>query len=230
MVRRRRRHRPARVPPGLRASTQGQDGTWCTFDQEAQNYANWFTYYRNRLFAAIGTMSEVLSGFTGPEQSMRIGFGRINYFKNALNPWNVGSVTDLQNTGGLPAIDSGVPNEGAVERGVRPFTPIGERRSARDVFKWLFSMNAVGPTPNREALHGAGQYFSQLGLDGSVGPQSRAPATKPSTDHLWCRRNYTVLATDGEWTKLDPVLGFEPQRLLERAELTGPLDPLSRRA
>jgi hypothetical protein len=21
----------------------GQDGTWCTFEQEAQNYANWFT-------------------------------------------------------------------------------------------------------------------------------------------------------------------------------------------
>ncbi|MGB3428578.1 MAG: PilC/PilY family type IV pilus protein [Burkholderiaceae bacterium] len=204
--------------PGYRpdcAVNAGQDGTWCTFDQEAQNYANWFTYYRNRLFAAIGTMSEVLSGFTGPEQSMRIGFGRINYFKNSLNPWNVGSVTDLQNTGGLPAIESGVPNEGAVERGVRPFTPIGST-DRTDVFKWLFSMNAVGPTPNREALHAAGQYFAN---SDSKGPWGLNPGSgsEASSDHLWCRRNFTVLATDGEWTKLDPVLGFEPQRLLERA-------------
>jgi type IV pilus assembly protein PilY1 len=193
----------------------GQDGTWCTFDQEAQNYANWYTYYRNRLFAAIGTMSEVLSGFTGPEQSMRIGFGRINYFKSALNPWNVDSVTDLLNAGGLPSVESGVPNEGGVERGVRPFTPIASADRA-DVFKWLFSMNAVGPTPNREAVHAVGHYFSN---SDSKGPWGLNPGSgsEASTDHLWCRRNFTVLATDGEWTKLDPVLGFEPQRLLERA-------------
>jgi len=197
------------------AVNAGQDGTWCTFDQEAQNYANWFTYYRNRLFAAVGTMSEVLSGFTGPEQSMRIGFGRINYFKNALNPWNVGTVSDLQNTGGLPAIEAGVPNEGAVERGVRAFTPIAST-DRTDVFKWLFSMNAVGPTPNREAIHAVGTYFKS---SDSKGPWGLNPGSgsEAATDHLWCRRNFTVMATDGEWTKLDPVYGFEPQRLLERA-------------
>jgi type IV pilus assembly protein PilY1 len=213
--------------PGYRpdcAVGAGQDGTWCTFDQEAQNYANWYTYYRNRLFAAVGTMSEVLSGFTGPEQSMRIGFGRINYFKSALNPWNVNSVTDLLNVGGLPAIEPGVPNEGAIERGVRPFTPIAGADRA-DVFKWLFSINAVGPTPNREAVHAIGKYFSNTD---SKGPWGLIPGggSEASTDHLWCRRNFTVLATDGEWTKLDPVLGFEPQRLLERAS-DWTTDPIS---
>ena len=197
------------------AVNAGQDGTWCTFEQEAQNYANWFLYYRNRLFAAVGVMSEVLSGFTGPEQSMRIGYGRINYFKNALNPWNVNSITDLLNTGGLPDIESGaVPNEGAIERGVRPFTPIASSDRAQ-VFDWLFSINALGPTPNREALNAVGRYFANADSKGAWG-DNPGFGTEPSADHLWCRRNFTVLATDGEWTKLDPVGGFEPQRLLER--------------
>ena len=64
----------------------GQDGTWCTFEQEAQNYANWFTYYRSRLFAAVGVMSEVLSNFIGPEQFLRLGYGRINYFPRRAQP------------------------------------------------------------------------------------------------------------------------------------------------
>ena len=205
--------------PGYRPDCDvlaGQNGTWCTFDQEAQNYANWFLYYRNRLFAAVGVVSEVLSGFTGPEQNMRIGYGRINYFAGARNPWNSGSVTDLLNTGGLPDIEAGaVANEGAVERGVRPFTPLGSANRS-DVFTWLFGINGLGPTPNREAVHAVGTYFKSTD---SKGPWGANPGsgTEASDTHLWCRRNYTVLATDGEWTKLASVGAFKPQPLLERA-------------
>ncbi|MGZ8273421.1 MAG: pilus assembly protein [Burkholderiaceae bacterium] len=199
----------------------GQDGTWCTFEQEAQNYANWYTFYRSRLFAAIGVMSDVLTGFTGPEQYMRLGFGRINYFKGALNPWNVNSVTDIPYPAALPNLDASA-NEGAVERGVRPFTvfdppfsalPNADRQAA---FNWLFSINGQGPTPNRETMHAVGQYFQR---SDSKGPWGNSPGTgsEATTDHLWCRRNYTILATDGEWTKLDPVGPFVPQSLLERA-------------
>jgi type IV pilus assembly protein PilY1 len=207
------------------AANAGQDGTWCTFEQEAQNYSNWFLYYRNRLHAAVGVVSEVLSGFTGPEQNIRIGYGRINYFKNALNPWNAGSITDLLNTGGLPDVEPGaVPNEGAVERGVRPFTPTASADRTQ-VFDWLFSINALGPTPNREAMNAIGRYFTN---SDSKGPWGNNPGygSESSSEHLWCRRNFTVLATDGEWTKLDPIGGFEPQRLLERST-DWTVDPVS---
>ena len=217
--------------PGFRpdcAIGAGQDGTWCTFEQEAQNYANWFTYYRSRLFAAVGVMSEVLSNFTGPEQFLRLGYGRINYFPGALNPWNVGSMTDLAVA--LPAI-YGKANEGGVVRGVRPFTVNDPPASAipnpdrAQVFNWLFTINGLGPTPNRESLHGVGMYFAR---NDSTGPWGLYPGagSEPSTDHLWCRRNYTVLATDGEWTKLPTTAGFTPQRLLERGGDFTTLDPL----
>jgi type IV pilus assembly protein PilY1 len=213
----------------------GQDGTWCTFEQEAQNYANWFTYYRSRLFAAIGVVSEVFSNFTGPEQFMRIGYGRINYFPGALNPWNSGSVTDIPYPTTLPSADfdygGSVVNEGGVVRGVRPFTVYDPPASTtpnpkrKEVFDWLFTINGLGPTPNRETFHGAGLYFARTD---SAGPWGAFPGqgTEPQTDHLWCRRNYTVLATDGEWTRLQTSFGYTPQRLLERAGDFSTLDPL----
>jgi type IV pilus assembly protein PilY1 len=213
----------------------GQDGSWCTFEQEAQNYANWFTYYRSRLFAAVAVMSEVLSNFSGPEQFMRLGYGRINYFPGALNPWNVGSVADIPYPVSLPSADfdygGSVTNEGGVVRGVRPFTVYDPPASATpnpkraEVFNWLFTINGLGPTPNRETLHGAGLYFARTD---SAGPWGMNPGngTEPTTDHLWCRRNYTVLATDGEWTRLPTSFGFTPQRLLERAGDFSTLDPL----
>jgi type IV pilus assembly protein PilY1 len=210
------------------AVNAGQDGTWCTFEQEAQNYSNWYTYYRSRLFAAVGVLSEVFANFTGPEQFLRIGYGRINNFPGARNPWNTSSLTDI--LGGLPALD-GATNEGGVERGVRPFTVFDPPNSATpnasraQVFDWLFSINGMGPTPNRESLHGAGLYFAR---NDSTGPWADTPGSgsQAAADHLWCRRNYTVLATDGEWTRLPTTAGFTPQRLLERAGDFSTLDPL----
>jgi type IV pilus assembly protein PilY1 len=194
------------APPGSRPDCAA--GTWCTFVEEAKNYANWYTYYRSRLFAAIAVMSEVASGLTGPEQFMRMGYGRINYFPRGKNPWNVLDVNDrLPNS--LPAVDPppGTPNDGGVERGVRPFTVNAPPLSAipnpdrQAVFDWLFTINGLGPTPNREALHGAGLYFTRAD---SRGPWGAFPGSgnEPPSQHLWCRRNYTLLATDGEWTRL----------------------------
>ena len=68
----------------------------------------------------MAVVSEVASGLNGPEQFMRMGYGRINYFPNNRNNWNVQSVTDRYPSP-LPNVDGG-GNEGSVERGVRPFT------------------------------------------------------------------------------------------------------------
>ncbi|MDQ3189047.1 MAG: PilC/PilY family type IV pilus protein [Pseudomonadota bacterium] len=202
------------APPGSRPDCVA--GTWCTFDEEAKNYANWYTYYRSRLFAAIGVVSEVGSELVGPEQFMRLGYGRINYFGNSRNPWNVQSVSRSGPV--LPNID-GRPNDGAVERGVRPFTINEPPLSAipnparQEVFSWLFTINGLGPTPNREAMHGAGLYFTRPDSRGPWGDVPGVGGGEAPRDHLWCRRNYTLLATDGEWTRLpagQPLLESPP--------------------
>ena len=191
-------YRPDCDAPPSGTGNAGQDGTWCTFEQEAQNYANWYTYYRTRLFSSVAVVSDVLSNFTGAEQKLRMGYGRINYFKDGRNPWDVNSLAPYYTA--LPNVD-GFANPGGVERGVREFLvtdPIGARA---DVFKWLFSIGARGPTPNREALHTVGRYFQRADTYNPYVDNPHPPAASPG-EELWCRRNYTVLATDGEWTKL----------------------------
>lgn len=221
------------APPGSRPDCAA--GAWCTWDEEAKNYANWYTYYRSRLFAAIGVVSEVTSGLTGPEQFMRMGYGRINYFPSARNSWNVQDVTD-RNPAALPSIDAPeqyqIPigsHPGGVERGVRPFTVNAPPLSAipnpdrQAVFNWLFTINGLGPTPNREAMHASGLYFTRTDSKGPWGATPGSGSELPS-QHLWCRRNYTLLATDGEWTRLSagqPLLESAPLASL-RTPVPGP--------
>jgi hypothetical protein len=67
-----RRQPPAPIAPG----------SVCTWDEEAQNFANWFTYYRTRLASAIAVTAESLSGLTRARSldGLRLGYGSINYF------------------------------------------------------------------------------------------------------------------------------------------------------
>ena len=119
----------------------------CTWTEEAKNFANWYTYYRNRLFAAVAVTSQVLSAATDASQTLRFGFGRINRFPDAPNPWdpptsgNVGS-----RFVGRPSIDGdNFTSPTAVERGVRPFTVGTSDR--QQVFDWLFGLQWTGSTP-----------------------------------------------------------------------------------
>lgn len=171
----------------------------CTFAEEAANYANWYTYYRNRLFSAIAVTSDVMSGIVSP---LRLGYGRNNYFANGPQQWAAFPSTA---TGFLlPNID-GQPAPGYIVRGVRDFTVGSAER--QELFDWLFQLNAIGWTPNREAVNAAGEYFSR---SDSLGPWSDNPGTGPGgglADKA-CRRSYTILATDGGWTDAGGPMAF----------------------
>jgi type IV pilus assembly protein PilY1 len=195
--------------------------THCTGVEEAQNFANWWLYYRNRLFAAQAVMADTLSGMTRPsEQQLRIGFGRINNVTGAIDPWRTETLT----ANPAPTDVDGVGNPGALVRGVRPFT-VGSPSRA-EVFDWLFSLAWANPTPNREAVDSMGRYFTRTD---NRGPWGAVPGTDDPTPHLACRRNFALLATDGEWTMVPgqvqisgtgPLAG--PGTPLEADNTTGP--------
>lgn len=107
-------------------------GATCTRDQERQNFANWFTYYRTRNLLARGAVAEAFSEST---DTFRIGYGRINKGQTAID--NV--------------------NSRVIESGVRDFT--ATRKSA--LFNYLYSLPAEGGTPLRLAIQEAGNYFSR---------------------------------------------------------------------
>jgi type IV pilus assembly protein PilY1 len=163
----------------------------CTFTEEAQNFANYWTYYRNRLFAAIAVTSQVLADV---DEKIRVGYGRLNYFANGAEMWP--GVPSSKPPATLPTLD-GQPNNGHIVRGVRPFTVGSVER--QELFTWLFGLNGVGGTPIREAMDAMGKYYSRPDVRG---PWAAAPGIGDAigAPQLACRRNFSIVATDGSWT------------------------------
>lgn len=193
----------------------------CTWAQEAQNFANWYTYYRTRLFSAIAVTAEALSGLTSANllDSLRLGYGSTNYFTGSVNPygaihpWDLPAAAATRTIGDVdPTGAAGfVSNYGTLTRGVREFRQGTVDRT--QVFNWLFSLRPQGATPSREALDSVGRYFSRRD---ALGPWSQTPGAAPTLDgrpvdqHESCRRSYAILVTDGEWTATEPAVGAPP--------------------
>ncbi len=141
----------------------------CSYAEEIQNFANWYSYYRSRVATARAG-----SGFAFAEQgdSLRVGFGSLNAVSNILD----GVATPV------------------ITRGVRPF-------SGADRLKFFDSLYGLevpaAGTPLRRALDAAGKYFSR---NDDKGPWGGEPGTGDRSEQLACRRNYTVLVTDGYWS------------------------------
>ncbi|MCY1164615.1 MAG: PilC/PilY family type IV pilus protein [Pseudomonadota bacterium] len=115
--------------------------TVCTLAQEQQNFANWFTYYRNKLVAAIGGTA---TAFYNLPVSYRLGYGRINQPSNSIDGTNSGTLV----------------------RGLRSFT--GADRDA--FYTWLFTLQPdPGGTPLRRAMGDVGEYYSRSDSKGPWG-------------------------------------------------------------
>ncbi|MCC5868348.1 MAG: pilus assembly protein PilY [Gammaproteobacteria bacterium] len=140
----------------------------CTYAEEIQNFANWYTYHRNRIFASRAGIGSAFARFDG---GMRVGYGTINHNRTTLT-----------------ALD-GV-NGRTVVRGVRTFTGA----SKIEFFDELYNrpIPSTG-TPLRRALEGAGEYFAR---SDDRGPWSSTPGEAGGED-LSCRQSFSILMTDG---------------------------------
>lgn len=143
---------------------------------QEQNFANWYSYYRNRMYTAKAGVSRAF-GIQGT--GMRVGYGRIN-----------------KSSGTIDGVSTST-----LDRGVRDFSdedslgnPTGYRTA---FFNWLFQQQPTGSTPLRRALDAAGDYFER---SDSQGPASTTPGVSGGND-LSCRQNFTILTTDGYWTE-----------------------------
>lgn len=186
-------------------------GTTCTWDEEAQNFANWYAYYRTRLAAAIGVTSASLSGLTVTNSldRVRLAYGSLNFFPNGVNPYAAaGCDPSLAACRYATSMSlDGVSSNGHLVRGVRPFNQVldpstglpstapfsGDAR--QEVFDWLFSLRTIGATPAREAYDTVGRYFSR---SDSRGPWIQSDGTMKATDPLLGGESPS--ATAGRWS------------------------------
>ncbi len=113
----------------------------CTYAEEIQNFANWYTYYRSRTLAA---RAGVGYAFSQQGSGMRVGFASMNQDENNVD----GVVTEV------------------VDDGVRVF-----KGSSRDKFyETLYTRpNPAAGTPARFALDKVGAYFQRKDNKGPYG-------------------------------------------------------------
>ena len=151
--------------------------TGCSKAEERQNFANWFTYYRNRNLLARGAMMEA---FATVGNTIRLGFGRINKGSGTVD----GVTTSV--------IESNISTYGG--GGVRPFNQVRKTQ----LFKWLEDLPANGGTPLPAALDAVGTYYSRTDVQG---PYTDDPslATNSVSANKTCRRSYQLMVTDGYW-------------------------------
>ncbi len=185
------------IKPGITTYTgHGREGRddciagVCTYDQEIQNFANWYTYHRSRILAARAGIGRAFAE-QGP--GMRVGFSAINKESSSVDGANTATVV----------------------RGVRRFS--GTDRKA--FFDELYTRDipAAG-TPLRTALDDVGQYFSRKDNRGPWGAVPGTNDSTPQlacrqsysilmTDGYWSGGGSYDARTDGARANVDNSAG-----------------------
>lgn len=155
--------------------------TSCTYDEEIQNFANWFTYYRRREYVAKAALARVVTDVMPTIDGIKLGFATINAHKNRKGIYSSG----------------------------RPLVSVA-KNSVEDLRTKIYSFDSgAGTTPLMTALDRSGKYFSCSSADNIFRDVDRGygsstcPRQLNSVDdpkYQSCQQNYTVLMTDGFWT------------------------------
>ncbi len=155
----------------------GTTPTTCTYNQEIQNFANWYSYYRSRVLTSRAGIGRA---FANQSTNVRVGFAAINV--------------------GARTVDS-VSSSRAMVRGVRPFSGVDRAAFYNDLYGHV--MPPAG-TPLRTALQGVGSYFERTDNNG---PWSEDPGANSGTSHLECRQSFNILMTDGYYNGASTGVG-----------------------
>ena len=122
------------------------NAAYCTYQEELQNFANWYAYYRTRM-----TMMKTAAGraFTPITDRYRVGFITINPGSPVLSP--SASATDVR------------------------YLPIGTFTSTQkdDFYKVLYAQENHGGTPLRQALSRVGRHYAGVttGINQGMGEE-----------------------------------------------------------
>lgn len=147
---------------------------------QRQNFANWYSYYRDRNASAITAMSRAFAPF---DENIRVVWQNLGLNDATSAPVLVREGTPMYKFAN--DLTDGVSGNDDV----------------RDRFyNWLFQIPKSGNTPNVAATVRAGQYFT--GAGGAVD-------TNPYWDRdlnreLSCRQNFHINMSDGFWNNTNP--------------------------
>lgn len=175
----------------------------CPVATEQANYANWFTYYRNRILLTKGALTEA---FAPLGNNLRLGWGALSYARYE----NEAFYTDGANAKAI----LGGPSQGVAE-----FSVAHKVR----FLTWLQEQPANGSTPTRFAMNGVGEYYNRT----DAGSPWRYNPASTSTDNeinpiLGCRRGSHILTTDGYYN--DDIADVNPATYELSGRVVGEVD------
>lgn len=126
--------KPANAPFTKGANRTDCVGTTCTYTEEIQNFANWYTYYRSRILLSRAGVGQA---FADVGSDPRVGFAAINKSSATID---------------------GIASPGTIISGVRKFDSAGRTSFYASLYGHV--MPSAG-TPLRQALDDIGQYFQR---------------------------------------------------------------------
>jgi type IV pilus assembly protein PilY1 len=152
------------------ARTDCAGATSCTYTEELQNFANWYSYYRTRL-----AMMKTSSGraFLSIDDRYRVGFITINPNSPVSRATKASSVSSLTSGRYLPIDTFDATQKGAW-------------------YTMLYTKSTNGSTPLLQALSRVGRHFAGVSTSSGI--------NKGMTDdpiQYSCQQNFALLTTDG---------------------------------
>ncbi len=159
--------KPGNAPFPKAATRTDCAGATCSYDEEIQNFANWYTYYRSRILTARAGIGRA---FALQGNNVRVGFGAIN--KDSTTVDGVSTSTIIL--------------------GVRQFTGTDRNNFFDRLYNWPIPTSG---TPLRQALDDTGKYYmrtdsrgpwsSTPGVSGGTDYTCRQSYTILMTDGYW---------------------------------------------
>lgn len=143
---------------------------------DAQNYANWYSYYRTRLMM------------------MKASAGRA--FQSIGDNYRVGFMTISPGTYGADSGSSGAATNNAIN--ASKFLKISDFNATHrtDWYAKLYSQSTSSFTPLRSALATAGRYYAGKN---DLTSKGMVPTAADDPIQYSCQQNFTILTTDGYW-------------------------------
>lgn len=157
---------------------------------QRQNFANWYSYYRNRNRSATTAMSRAFAPFN---ESIRVAWQ------------NLGN-----NTGESAAVDAPIFT---ATTPIYKFLDEAVNSNVRTRFyNWLFQIPADEGTPNIAASIRAGDFFKRAGGAVDTNPYWDRDLNR----ELSCRQNFHINMSDGFWNGGNPAPGTAGSPALRR--------------
>jgi type IV pilus assembly protein PilY1 len=175
-------------------------GSVCTYAEELQNFANWYSYYRTRTLTMKTTTTHAFDALNG--LNYNVGYDNISNCDNNTScastvVQGVGQFVDTC-TGNCSTCSSSAPYTctcGGTDPDGNPATGSCQRSTWWNA---LTRSNPSSATPLRKETAKIGRYYAAK-LPG----QTAATPTQDDPIQYSCQQNYLLLVTDGYWNETE---------------------------